>query len=451
VRRSMWFWYLVAVICLAHGGQAAQPRSGLTWSYGIVSGQTECTCKAPRWSTVAELPLVQALVVTLTTHSLSAQEIDAALHSSGTTRAELESLGFIRRQSALYSLAFPLFTSADMETIRIVSGRYAHSLSSSLLARRVEIERAALSYSTSVSDRKAMLFIVLGYFSLDLGGMELTGKNGYRLTLQQHVDGSYVPFGVTASSSAAPDIFSYGVSRTINRVTMASFGDAPKSERETFPELLSDNYHILTVSDSAALAAQELGEIMFLLRAHPSTKEEVAKAAGISPNATKIWLEWLLQLGYISQSGDRYSFAIPVLSEQDRKMVRAVRQICTEVMTEWLATHYARLRDELSNTTPSRCGIPFTEQFNVVWPILFGSAVRDLIDADLIANPYKSNRERGYIPVVYDAALIQTRDMSNMIRWGSAVTITVLIVVGVMWRSRWEGRKSGLRHSREDL
>lgn len=431
-----WRRFVFLVLFFVGAKDISNATTDPSWTFGIMAGSAECTCKAPRWSHLAQIPAVQKLVLELAAKPMITSEMDAKLRASGTSKEELDELGFVRREGDKYILNFALFTTADEEKMYAVSERYARSLANEILLRRHEIEAAAAPYSAPGVDRKSVLFIVVGYFSLTLDGMELTGIKGYRTTHEQHLDGAYVPLGLENRSVAREKGFTVASSKTLGNVTMMWFGDDSHS-RQAFPDLLGDLFNVLNVSTSVPLAAHQLGEIMFCLRDHAATTEDLARAASISPIEAEKWVNWLLTVGYVAPQQNHYVLAIPVFSGRDRWMINAVRRICAEVLSKWVASNFSSLSIELRETTPSRWGVPVGQQLNLIWPILFGLTVRNLAASGLVVNPYAEGRlHRGYVPAIYTQDVAEAHPQGNFRLLGSVLIAFALAMLFCLWWRR---------------
>ena len=401
-------------------GRAQQPEDLFT--YGITGSDPH----GAYTSAMSHLP-VQKLLLDLAAQPRSAGFMDAALQGSGVSRQDLEGLGLVRRQGDDYVLSFTLFTSADVRRVRAVAESSARSLVSAFLARRPEIEVALQKYPVKTVDPKAVAYILLGCFSLDWDGLDLTAEKHYRSAAPEQPDGDrYIPWAEQKSDLTLKGIYWGSHNEDLPNVVFTSFGDHFSLPRYALPDLFWRLPRWATEEGnlpeslkpklrsalwvSVQITARQIGDMLVALREGGKTKEELAQVASLTPEQAADLLGLLVELEYIGQEGEQYYARIPVLGEQDQAMVMELRHIGRQIAETWLAAHYEQLHNDLAGLTPLRYGVPFADGFTQVWHYIFGEANRQLVEAGLFADPYAENRKyKGFIPAVWHPALSDLR------------------------------------------
>ena len=407
---------LLAMIMLAPIAAGAQQPSPELLKWGVVGASCQTNAK-PCYSDVMRTAGVQRELLELADGPRAVAEVDQTL--SGDIKArDLLNLGLIRREGDRYFLNFPLFTAADVRVIMQTSERFAQSLAQALLARRADIGSTLRSYDAAGVDQKEVLFFVLGCASLDWDGLRLTRARGYRTEGAARPDGDYVPYAEEKSNVSFARMYRGSHNGApIANVHFTSFGD-DEAKRYAFPDLLwrlpaqvsaADYPESLQrplrsmVARSLDHAGLEVGQILFALRDGDQTTEELARAAGTDVPETTTLLNLLLSLDYVSEKSGRYRARVPVLTKRDEAMTRRLVAIGHEVMENWLAANYSKIKDELKGLSFTRSGVPFEDGFTMIWHYLFGITNRRLVDAGLFADPYSPARKyKGSIPAVYE-------------------------------------------------
>ncbi len=393
---------------------SAQERD--TLNYSIVGSVSPG--KSPGFGKTIKHVEVQKLFLELSTSPRGASFVDSALKGTGVTRDDLEALGLIRCRENRCNLSFTLFRAADLEKLHRVGEEFSRSLAHDILLRRAEIDSVLAAYSAPGIDRGAVAYIALGCVSLDWDGLDVTADEHYRLTASERPDGNYVPYAEEKSSFVRRAIYWGSHSNSYYNIQLTSFGDHFSLPRCAFPDLLW--------SDDTASYPKELrrvlggltgksnkekeeelyrcvGSIMLALRNKSSSADELAGIASIPRSDIGQWLDVLSELHYISGQHGVWQATIPVFANNDRGMLQKLRGIGRKVMTEWLKTNYSRLREQLSDLTPVRNGVPFEEGFTMIWHFVFGLTNQRLVEAGLFADPYATTRtEKGFIPAVFE-------------------------------------------------
>ncbi len=405
---------LLAVLLVATGLSAAQEKNLVDYS---IVGSNSCDKKPCYDDVISKIP-VQKLFLDLAAAPVDAATVESALKQAGVPLSDVLQLRLIRREGGRYFLNFPLFTAADVVTIKAASDRYAASLAQALLERRHDIESALLAYGAPGVDRKAVAYVVLGCVSLDWDGLDITASKGYRKTTEDRPDGKYVPAAEQKSEVSLQRIYWGSHNSQIGEAYFTSFGDH-FSPRYTLPDLIwrvpgriadtqfpADIQRALRSLLAEALnnSGDEMGRIMLALRSGEKTKPELARSLAIPEANAGVLLDTLSELQFVRLQDGRYQAAVPVLTERDKEMVDKLRAIGRQVMESWLAANYPHIKSDLNHLSFTRSGVPFEDGFTMIWHYIFGITNAKLVEAGLFADPYDEARKyKGSIPMVYSS------------------------------------------------
>lgn len=399
-------------------GTVQGQRSENLLTYGIVGDE-----RGAYSSAISKIP-IQKLLLDIAAEPRSQDFVDSALEGTDVTRQQLEELELIRRQGTDYVISFTLFTSADVRKLRQASERYGRSLAQSLLSRQGEIEAALQQYQVDGVDPKEVAYILLGCFSLDWDGLDLTAEKGYRTTAKMTPNGQYVPWAEQKSEITLKGVYWGSHNNTFGEVTFTSFGDHFSVPRTGLPDILGvlrltarrkspksvETKYRAVLRQSVLATWRNAGRLLLALREKPSSRDELAKVAHVSENEAQAWLDFLEELGYVSVRGESYSLRVPVVAASDRRLVREIERIGREVMERWLRDNFEQVNSELSDITPLKYGVPPEESFTQIWHYIFGITNRHLVEAGLFADPYAADREyKGFIPAVWHQSVYDRR------------------------------------------
>jgi hypothetical protein len=377
------------------------------------------------YSSVMRQMAVQKLLLEIARAPRRPKFLDAALRGTGVERKQLEELGLVRRCGNEYVIAFALFTREDVQKVRAVAEQATDSLVRALVTRMSEINAVLQQYDAPSVDPKAILYIVLGCFSLDWDGLDLTAEKRYRsLPYVTAGEGKFIPYAEEKSNLSLKGIYWGSHNSDEGEFRFTSFGDHFSLPRWVFPDLawllpmhaardLPDSLRrevkpVLQQAGESML--HQVGCIMFALQDHERTLGELAGIIGMEAQDTEDLLSLLVELEYITRLDDRYGVLAPVLSARDGPMVQALRRVGWEVMEAWLALNYEGVQAQLSNLSAVRFGVPYADMFTQIWHYLFGTANRKLVECGMFADPYAhSRRYKGSIPVVWHQSLRDLR------------------------------------------
>lgn len=367
---------------------------------------------------------VKRLLLDVAGEPRTAGYMDSALKNTGVSTKQLQRLKLIKWEEGKYRINFYLFTHQDVLRMREITESHASRISDALLKRRNEIEEAVQSYQLPGVDRRAVLYIALGYFSLDLDGLAYTAQRGYRpkSSAMNFIWRTIFPKTIIRGEElfgeglflSRKGFYKGGHSTGYDEIGLLSFGDHEIQPRYAFPDILtnpsfkeSQKQHIWESLGrlSPREAGKAVGLMMVSLRSGPKSMEELSETAGIEPGDVERLSALLIELGYVADTDNCLSARIPVLTMHDSLFVERIRKIGQEEMEAWFETGYPLLSSELAELEPFRY-LPQKDLFYDIWHDTFGAVNRNLVKAGLFSDPYSGfYGAKGIIPAVYEKSL----------------------------------------------
>ncbi|UCC49052.1 MAG: helix-turn-helix transcriptional regulator [Gemmatimonadota bacterium] len=363
---------------------------------------------------------VQRLLLDVGASRRNGQYIEAALDGTGVSVTDLLAAELVREEGELYTLAFPLLTTENQRVLLEISERYARGLADAYLRQRGEFDELLSRYPVAGIAKTSLAYLLVGCFSLDWDGIQLTQELGYRTPFgTQGVPTVYWAIETENREVAYPKAVYWGSHNEYldNGIAFTSFGDFASIPRHGLPDLawyMARSLRSVDVPHELAPivervgwgalqgALEQAGAIMMALRSGEKSADEISDATGINSGDTRQLLTLLEALGYVRRVTDDYAIAIPVFAEEDRSMVLDLIDLSREIMTSWLAENYDPCKAELARTTPLGNVLPFENTFWNVWHYLFGAANRILVEQGMFADPYGVDRRyKGFIPAVW--------------------------------------------------
>jgi hypothetical protein len=405
---------------------SAQESVDLSWSTNGPVPDTLPDLRNPNY--LMGLEEIQGLLLELRRSPRDESYVTAALDGTGVNLDDLLATPLIRKDGELYAPSFPLLTSEDLRAVREISERHARDLAEEYHNHRADLERILSRYPVKQVAPGWVAFVLIGCFSLDWDGLDLTEELGYRIPFRSSGVGK-----VHWATESQPRELMKGIYQGSHNeyldsnLVLTSFGDHFARVRLAFPDLVwglgrafPDVMWVAARSYGAevpeemrpalasigrrALAelADRVGAVMMALRAGERTAEEVADIAGTSQREARALLDLLEALDYVRLDSGRYGTAIPVFSEEDRAMVQDVLSVSHDLMVEWFEESYDQLKADLTQATPLGDAVPFEDSFYYIWHYVFGITNRILVEKSMFNDPYGDDREfAGFVPVVW--------------------------------------------------
>ncbi len=366
---------------------------------------------------------VQRLVLEIAEQPRERAYLDEAIAGMPFTVEDMVAVGLLREQQGLYWIDFNLLTVEDQLIILDLSEELGRSLAESVLEREAKFAALAAKHAQPHVDAAQFLFIVLGCFSLDWDGLELTENKGYRAGAQRTLDGeSFTPWAKEKGAEISLEGLFWGShNQAADEVTFTTFGDHHALPRFGLPDMLWSTgeafrrYSDLPDERRAAArmlsayvedALDEIARVMTTLRTSDRSLSELSATTSIEKQKLERIVQLLEAAGYVSIDGETIRGQALVLSAGDATLVRETRKLGREIMTAWHEANYRAIRARLADLTPTRNGVPFERVYTEVWHFIFGVANRTLVKKGLFADPYK-RRHPGFLPAIWQTGMAE--------------------------------------------
>jgi len=369
---------------------------------------------------------VQRLMLEAARHPLRREEIQKAIQETPVTLDRLLQLELLRTDDKdTYRLNYLLLTVEDQQTIYRVSARSGQSLADAFRAHKAEFDEIFSRYPNAAL-RSQLMFDLIAGAALSWGGLDLTTELGYRVQEPRHATGGVY---LVHSAELGAQLDSTGLyfdSETGPglKMSFSTFGDGDSSPRlQGLPDVfgglenamedwrkLPDVYGALQSEYAALLllAMDDAGQVMDAVANGTDTDAALAKALPLPEGRRIAVLRLLTAIGYLRDTDHRYVVGVPVLTERDKPQVDATLKLSREIMTDWLRRNYQPVKNELSELSPMRNGVPFSLAFSEVWHYEFGFAAKSLAESGFYANPRaQGNRYEGYVPLVSASSVLK--------------------------------------------
>lgn len=350
---------------------------------------------------------VQRLLLDIAQAPRSRQYVEKVLSGSAISLSDMISNGSLRFENGLYWLNFSLLTRSDQEIIHQATSQYSQSLADAILKRRSELERLLSTYNVPDVDRKEVAFIILGCFSLDWDGLDLSTAHGYRAVPPKRKGGEFFFMAEETGGLSLKQIYWGSGSSQYGKYSFASFGDHFSPRQSVMYEL-----HTSGLPEIRRMTSEELGGIigafMFALHEGPQSAPALTKASNQTAAISNCILDELIAAHWIAKLNDKFYPRIPVLTIRDRQIVSGLRKLGSEVILAWLQENYVPFQEAVKEITPVRNRVPYQQTFDQLWHYLFGIANQKLVEAGLFADPYSPEAApTGYVPVVFESRLTE--------------------------------------------
>jgi hypothetical protein len=386
----------------------------------LTTGITGSTPADPRRnpSEILSSPEIQDLVLDIATHPKSRDEVEAAVAAHFFDVDDMIAVGLLREEGGELWVDFNLLLQEDQRRILELTEVMGRDLAEALLEHRSEFEAFAAAHDQPRALPGELLYLVLGCFSLDWDGLDLTEENGWRDAAQRTIDGySFTPWAKEKGVDLSLKGLYWGSHNyTAGSYKATTFGDHDALPRFGFPDLLwgaGRAYRDLDDSEARLAAAYALSTyalemlpdvaaILTSLRHGNLAADELAERTGIEEEKLGRLLALLEATEYVELVDGAYEATVVVLLEEDSATVDAIRQLGREVMIRWHEENYERIREDLSDLTPGVNGVPFERVYTEIWHFAFGIANRTLVERGLFADPYaETRRHQGFIPAIW--------------------------------------------------
>jgi len=366
---------------------------------------------------------VQQLVLRIAERPREEAYINEAIAGMPFTLGDMVTVGLLREDQGLYRIDFNLLSVEDQRAILDLSEELGRSLAESVLEQRARFEALASAHAQPHVDAGYFLFIVLGCFSLDWDGLDLTEEEGYRAGAQRTLDGeSFTPWAKEKGAEISLEGLFWGShNQAAKEFTFTTFGDHYALPRFGLPDMLwstgeafrryadlPDERRAAALMLSAYVedALDDIARIMATLRTGDRSLSELAETTGIGEERLGRIVRLLEAADYIAIDGGTIGGRALVLGGGDAALVRETLALGREIMTAWHEANYGAIRERLTDLTPTRNGVPFERVYTEVWHFIFGVANRTLVEKGLFADPYKRSH-RGFLPAIWKVGIAE--------------------------------------------
>ena len=365
----------------------------------------------------------QALVLAIAERPHSRPEIEAAISGHDFTVDDMVAVGLLRSEDDIYWIDFNLLRVQDQSQILALSEELGRNLAAKFLERRQELEAVSRRHGQPGNFSAEFLFLVLGCFSLDWDGLDLTEERGWRLGAQRTIDGhEFTPWAKERGAGISLKGLYWGSHNDmVGGATLTTFGDHHSLPRFGLPDLFWLNSTSFQGLEGLAeekraaallLAAYEqdvngdIARVMMELGREALNERALAARTTIEEGKVDRILAFLEAAEYVERQDGAWQAKVLVLRPEDAEPVATMVALGREIMADWHEANYASIRQALSDLTPIRNGVPFEQVYTEIWHFVFGFANRTLVEEGLFVDPYaESRRYQGFLPAVWDARL----------------------------------------------
>ena len=388
-------------------------------SFGITGTVNPATPLNRNPSYLLSILDVQKLLIEIAHEPKSRAAIQKALSDTDITLEDLVETGLLRQTGEHYRISFILFLKEDLEIVKSTAGEFARDLAEVYLSQKGKFTNILARSNNLHNTIHELAFILIGCFSLDWDGLQITSELGYRAEAQPTKLGDrYLTWAEERQYEAVRQIYWGSHNDYYPACVLTSFGDHCALPRTTFPDLAwlmehkiydldlpSPIEHHLMQAFSPFVSdfAEQTGEIMLSLAEGDRTLEDLAESLGETPDEILVKVELLGSLNWVAgDATNGFRPSIPVIPLGDVDMVKEILTLSGDLLVDWLPEQINDLQDQLSEITPLKYGLTFKEVFSQIWHYLFGLTNRHLVEAGFFADPYSPDRSfQGFIPAVW--------------------------------------------------
>jgi len=404
-------------------GQLQAQKRGNLLSVSIDLPEADSLSENRNPQRVLGLLKIQQLLLEVAQNPKDGPFVEEYIEETGLSLDDVLAMGLLRRQDRRYVPGFSLFTQDDQRRMREICGEFGEDLAEIYAKRAGEFQKIFDPYPLKQIGKPALVYILIGCFSLDWDGLRISRDLGYMPSTPPEE----APFIGWAFDRRAEE---FGQKKGLywgshneylpNGIAFTSFGDHAVLMRNAFPDIAWRMARSLRIGlkgtseevhSSLALAGRRalydgllsaLGSIMMELRKGIQKETELRQVTGIPSDQLSDLLAVLENLEYARKTQGGYEALIPIFSPADQPFVHKLILKSREMLTSWLRQNFDRLKSELSCLSAYKYGQPLEASFYKIWHEIFGSANGILVERGLFFDPYGGSRKHeGYLPVVW--------------------------------------------------
>ncbi len=360
---------------------------------------------------------VQLLLLDMAESPMKKEEMESRLSSSKIKVDDLLRVEIIRQEGDFYYLNFPLFTEKDEEIIMKVAEKYSKYLVEDILKKREQIYSIFEDYKPLTVGKDKLAFIVVGFFSLDIGALRLLAQNNYIINNPEKPGGNhYILNAEEVTEFSLKELYWGGHTQNIDNMMFLTFGDHHKeTKRYAFPDIswrLGRSFNLevpefykkellILLNDQTINLVENIGKALLILKDSPLSLTSIQEASSLSKEELQHILDFLIKINYITEHNNEYSLAVPVFDETDEKMMREVQAIVHKEILSWIEIYYEQIKIDLKDISAVKMEVNYKETFNMLWHYFFGYTNKLLARSGFIYDTYKGPEDqKGYLPAV---------------------------------------------------
>ena len=418
-------WPIAVVLLIGQTAKAEDTAGKPLISTGVTGSISASGLDDPQY--VLSFVPVQRLMLDAVKHPITRSDVDKALTGTPVLLRHLLQLELLRQDQDkdTFRLNYLLLTVEDQLTMYRVGARYGQTLADAFRARKAEFDEIFSRYPNAAL-RPELMFDLIAGAALNWGGLDLTTELGYRVQQPRHPNGDayFVHSEEVGARLDLTALYLDSQSAPGSKMSFSTFGDGGSLPRlqglpDVFDGLESATGDWRKIPDVFAalrseyvtyvlLALDDAGQVMDAVANGTDTDEALVKALPISDSRLKATLRLLTATSYLHEADHRYSPRVPVLTTRDKPLVDATLKLSRTIMAEWLRVNYAAMKDDLTELSPMRNGVPFSLAFSEVWHYEFGFATKSLAESGFYANPRAPGRRyEGYVPLVWASSVLK--------------------------------------------
>ena len=393
-------------------------------SFGITGSVSPATPLNRNPSYLLSILDVQKTLIETAQEPKSREDLQQALSQTEITLEDLVETGLLTRSGDRYRISFILFLKEDLKIIRSVTEELSEKLAKQILDQQQQFSDLLKGSDNPHNQVSDLAYLLVGCFSLDWDGLQITSEMGYRAEAQPtRLGDRYITWAEERQYEDVREIYWGSHNDYYPECVLTSFGDHCTLPRTTLPDLAWRMEHglydlslpteieqrlVQAFSPFVSDFAEQTGELMLSLAEDDRSLEDLSESLGNEPGEILVIVELLKTLDWVTgETISGYKPAIPVIPLSDSDLVRETLTRSGEILVQWLPDHMDELRNRLDAITPLKYGLTFEETFSQIWHYLFGLANRHLVKAGFFSDPYRADRRfKGFIPAVWHPDVI---------------------------------------------
>jgi hypothetical protein len=372
----------LALLTLASAATAATERDAtLPLTHGVTGTPPGDRRTNPQ--VILESADVQHLLLRISESPAPREEIETVLSGEDFSLEDMVKTGLLREEDDLFHLDFNLLRVSDQQAILEISERLGRDIAKAFLEQRAELKVLAARHRQLHVGDPELFYGVLGCFSLDWDGLEITEEMGYREGPQRTIGGkSFTPWAKEKGVEVSLKGLYWGSHNwAVGDTTFTTFGDHDALPRFGLPDLAWRVSSAFAAYKDYPEARRAAGRMLFEYVDRPL--KDIARVMNVLRT-------------------EDLDARVLVLGAEDAEMLRDLRDKGREIIVQWHHSNYTQLKAELSRLTPVQRGVPFERVYTEIWHFVFAIANRTLVEEGLFADPYAEGRAyRGFLPMVW--------------------------------------------------